>query len=259
MPVILETKEEDDFQVNPKYLRSLITDKTKALILSYPNNPTGAIAYLDNLEEIAEIVKEHNLILISDEIYHKLIYNEKHICISSLKNMKNRTILLNGFSKSYAMTGWRIGFSASSKYITEGMTKIHQYTMLCAPITAQKAAIEALKNGDKEVEKMVEEYERRRNFAISSLNDIGLDCFEPKGAFYLFPKIQRTGLSSEEFSEKLLREEKVAVVPGSAFGDCGEGYIRISYTTSRENLKEALKRIERFVKGLNKVKNYKHR
>lgn len=249
-PVILETKEEENFTININKLKSLITPRTKAIILSYPSNPTGSVMEREKLEEIAKLVKEHQLIVISDEIYHKLTYGVEHTCFSSLKDMKKHTILLNGFSKTYAMTGWRIGFACAPKEIIEGMLKIHQYVMMCAPTISQKAAIEALKNGESDVERMKEEYEKRKNFIVSGLKKIGIHTFDPKGTFYIFPSIKKFKLSSEEFCIRLLQEEKVVVVPGNVFGESGEGYIRISYASSFASLKEALVRIERFIKKL---------
>lgn len=243
----LETKPEEEFRITPEELEKKITPKTKILIMNYPNNPTGATMEKKHLEEIADVVVEHDLFVISDEIYAKLTYNGKHVSFASLNGMKERTLLLNGFSKAFAMTGFRIGYACANKELIEAMMKIHQYSMLCASIASQKAAIEALKHGEKEVKSMVEQYNQRRRFIVKRLNEIGLECFEPKGAFYAFPSIKITKLSSEEFSERLLKEEKVAVVPGNAFGKCGEGFIRCSYANSIENIDEALQRIERFV------------
>ena len=249
-PVPVPTYSEDEFRVTADQIEKSITDKTKALVLSYPNNPTGAIMEKKDLEEIADVVNEHDIIVISDEVYDRLTYNGKHTCFSSLPGMRDNTIVLNGFSKSHAMTGLRIGYAAGSEEIVGAMTKIHQYTMLCAPITAQMGAIEALKNGDDEMKKMVREYDRRRRLVVGGLNKIGLDCFEPKGAFYAFPSIKSTGLTSEEFASGLLKEQKVAVVPGDVFGECGAGYLRCSYATSREELTAALGRIETFVDSI---------
>ena len=249
-PVPVPTYSEDEFRVTADQIEKSITDKTKALVLSYPNNPTGAIMEKKDLEEIADVVNEHDIIVISDEVYDRLTYNGKHTCFSSLPGMRDRTIVLNGFSKSHAMTGLRIGYAAGSEEIVGAMTKIHQYTMLCAPITAQMGAIEALKNGDGEMKKMVREYDRRRRLVVGGLNKIGLDCFEPKGAFYAFPSIKSTGLTSDEFASGLLKEQKVAVVPGDVFGECGAGYLRCSYATSREELTDALGRIETFVDSI---------
>ncbi len=249
-PVPLPTYQEDEFKVSAEEIEQRITSKTKALVLSYPNNPTGAVMRKKDLEEIADVVNEHDIMVISDEVYDKLTYDGKHTCFSSISGMKERSIILGGFSKSYAMTGLRIGYAAGSRAIINAMTKIHQYTMLCAPITAQMGAIEALKNGDGEMKKMVREYNRRRKLVVNGLNKIGLECFEPKGAFYAFPSIKDTGLSSEEFANKLLKQEKVAVVPGNVFGESGEGYIRCSYAASHEELVEALSRIQTFIDSL---------
>ncbi|MCW3136627.1 MAG: aminotransferase class I/II-fold pyridoxal phosphate-dependent enzyme [Canidatus Methanoxibalbensis ujae] len=247
VPVSVRTRVEDEFRLNADALESKITDRTKVLILNYPNNPTGAIMRRKDLEEIADVVCEHDLIVISDEIYSKLTYEGKHVSIASLdEEMKNRTIMLNGLSKSHAMTGFRIGFASGSPVIIEAMMKIHQYTMLCAPTTAQIAALEALRD-ENSVERMVAEYNRRRRMIVSGLRDIGLDCFEPKGAFYAFPSIRSTGMTSEMFARNLLFEEHVVVVPGNVFGDSGEGFIRCAYTLSQHKIREALSRIERFI------------
>lgn len=246
IPVNVATKVSDEFKVTPEQIEKNIKDKTKALILNYPNNPTGAVMKKKELEEIADVVNEHNLLVISDEVYDKLTYDGKHACFASLNGMKERTILLNGFSKSYAMTGWRVGYAAGNKEIIEAMMKIHQYSMLCAPITGQVAAIEALRNGEKEMKEMVKQYNQRRRLIVKRLNEIGLECFEPKGAFYAFPSIKSTGLSSDEFAMKLLEKEKVAVVPGNVFGASGEGFIRCSYAASLEDINEAVNRMERF-------------
>ncbi len=248
-PVCVATAVEDKFELRAEEVAEKISDKTKAIILSYPNNPTGAALSKKDLEEIAEVATEHDLIVISDEIYDKLTYEGEHTCFSSLNGMEERTILLNGFSKAYAMTGWRIGYAAGNKAIIEAMMKIHQYIMLCAPITAQMAAIEALRCDD-ETDRMVNEYNRRRRLMVAGLRELGLSCFEPKGAFYTFPSIEDTGLTSEEFAERLLMEEKVVVIPGSVFGDCGEGFIRCSYAVSQYELKEALERMGRFLDTL---------
>ncbi len=247
-PVVVATDKSSDFRVVPEQIGEKITKKTKAIILSYPNNPTGAVMEKKDLEGIADVVGEHDLIVISDEVYDKLTYDGKHTCFSSLNGMYDKTILLNGFSKAYAMTGWRLGYAASTSEIIAAMLKIHQYTMLCAPITAQMAAIEALRNGREEMLSMVREYNRRRRLIVKGLNELGLDCFEPKGAFYAFPSIEGTGMTSEEFAEHLLKEQKVAVVPGDVFGDSGKGFIRCSYAVSRREIKEALGRIEAFLK-----------
>lgn len=239
------------FKVTREQIEKAITGKTKAILLSYPNNPTGAIMTQQELLEIAEVVKKYDLIVISDEIYSLLTYEQKHTSFAELPEMRDNTILLNGFSKGYAMTGWRIGYAAGNKEIISAMTKIHQYTMLCASIMGQKAAIEALKNGKATVQEMTDEYNQRRRVIVKGLNEIGLECDMPGGAFYAFPSIKTTGLSSEEFAEKLLFEEKVAVVPGNVFGSCGEGYIRCSYATSLEKIEEALERIGKFVTRIN--------
>ncbi len=249
-PVVVPTYEEDEFRVTADQIKKSITPKTKALVLSYPNNPTGAVMRKKDLEEIADVVNENDIMVISDEVYGKLTYDGAHACFSSLSGMKERSIILNGLSKSHAMTGLRIGFAAGSEEVLEAMTKIHQYTMLCAPITAQMGAVEALKNGDGEMQKMVREYDRRRRLIVGGLNKLGLDCFEPKGAFYAFPSIKSTGMTSEEFAGRLLKEQKVAVVPGDVFGESGAGYLRCSYATSREELVEALARMEAFIEKL---------
>lgn len=249
-PVIIELKAENDFRLTPDELSGAITDKTKVLILPFPNNPTGAIMEKADLEKIAKIVIEKDLLVMSDEIYSALTYKGKHVSIASLDGMKERTILINGFSKAYAMTGWRLGYACGPKEIIRQMTKIHQYAIMCAPTTSQYAAVEALKKGDEEVEKMRQSYNQRRRFLMNAFKEMGLDCFEPFGAFYVFPCIKEFNMTSEEFATRLLTEEKVAVVPGSAFGDCGEGFLRISYAYSIENLKEAVSRIRKFVEKL---------
>jgi aminotransferase len=245
-PVCVGTDVEDEFKLRAEKLEEKITEKTKAVVLNYPNNPTGATLSRKDLEEIADVVNEHDLIVISDEIYCKLTYEDEHTCFSMLNGMRDRTILLNGFSKAYAMTGWRLGYATGNKEIIEAMLKIHQYIMLCAPITAQMAAVEALRCDD-EVERMVSEYNRRRRLMVEGLREIGLSCFEPKGAFYTFPSIANTGLTSEEFAKRLLFEEKVVVIPGSVFGACGEGFVRCAYAVSQYELKEALERMQRFL------------
>jgi len=247
--VPVPTNLENDFQVRAGDIEKKITPRTKAILLGYPNNPTGAVMDKGELAKIAEVAKRHNLLVISDEVYDRLVYGVEHTCFASLPGMKERTILLGGFSKAYAMTGWRIGYAAAREEIIEAMMKIHQYTMMCAPTMGQMAALEALRAGDAQVEEMVAEYDQRRRVMVKGLNDIGLTCFEPKGAFYTFPSIKGTGLSSDEFAEKLLIEDKVAVVPGSTFGQCGEGHIRCCYATSLEEIEEALERMARFVKG----------
>jgi len=249
-PITVPTKIENDFRITAQELEPFVTSRTKVLLIGYPNNPTGAVMSRQDLTEIALFAKKHDLIVISDEIYAKLTYEGTHTCFSSLPDMRERTIVLNGFSKAYAMTGWRIGYAASNPDFIAAMTKIHQYTMLCTPITAQVAAIEALKRGQKNVEQMTAEYNQRRRLILQGFRQMGLDCFEPKGAFYLFPSIKKTGLTSLEFAEQLLWAEKVALVPGDAFGESGEGFIRCSYATSTANIKEALLRIERFIATL---------
>lgn len=253
IPIQVPTAEENDFKITADDIEPRISQRTKAILLGYPCNPTGAVLSKEELTQIAELAKRYNLLVISDEVYGRLVYGVEHTCLASLPGMRERTILLNGFSKAYAMTGWRIGYAASDKEIVGAMTKIHQYTMLCASIMGQMAAIEALKAGDSEVEAMVREYDRRRRVIVKGFRDIGLSCFEPKGAFYAFPSIKTTGMTSEEFAEKLLMEEKVAVVPGSAFGQCGEGYIRCCYATSLPEIEEALKRMGRFVQKYRKM------
>ena len=250
VPVIIELKEEDEFRLTAQQLRNAITDKTKILVLPFPNNPTGAIMEKKDLEEIAEVIREKDLYVVSDEIYGELTYKDKHVSIASLPGMQERTILINGFSKAYAMTGWRLGYGCAPKAIMEQMIKIHQFAIMCAPTTSQYAAVEALRNGDDDVKGMRESYNQRRRVLMHAFAKMGLQCFEPYGAFYVFPCIKEFGLSSEEFAERLLREEKVAVVPGTAFGDCGEGFLRISYAYSLENLKIALEKIEKFVERL---------
>ena len=247
-PIMVPTGEENSFELSAADIEARVTDKTKAILIGYPANPTGAVMSKEKLAKIAEVARRHRLLVISDEIYARLVYGVKHTCFATLPEMKESTILLGGFSKAYAMTGWRIGYAAASKEIIAAMTKIHQYTIMCAPTMAQVAAIEALKSGEPDVLEMVEDYNRRRLVMVKGLNDIGLPCFEPKGAFYAFPSIKGTGMTSEEFAEKLLMEEKVAVVPGTAFGQCGEGYVRCCYATSLAEIEEALSRMGRFVK-----------
>ncbi|MBE7710295.1 MAG: aminotransferase class I/II-fold pyridoxal phosphate-dependent enzyme [Cyanobacteria bacterium SIG32] len=249
-PVIINLKAENEFRLTAKELENAITDKTKILILPFPNNPTGAIMERKDLEEIAKVCIEKDILVMSDEIYAALTYKNKHVSIAEIPGMKERTILINGFSKSYAMTGWRLGYACGPKEIIQQMTKIHQFAIMCAPTISQYAAIEALKNGDKDVEEMKQAYNQRRRFLIDSFRKMNLDCFEPYGAFYVFPCIKEFGMTSEEFATKFLYEEKVAVVPGTAFGDCGEGFLRISYAYSLENLKIAIERLERFITKL---------
>lgn len=250
VPVIIELKEENEFRLTAQELRKAITDKTKILILPFPNNPTGAIMEKKDLDEIAEIIREKDIFVISDEIYAELTYKDKHVSIASIPGMQERTVLINGFSKSYAMTGWRLGYACAPKEIMEQMIKIHQFAIMCAPTTSQYAAVEALRNGDDDVASMRESYNQRRRFLMNAFREMGLECFEPYGAFYVFPCIKEFGMSSDEFAERLLREEKVAVVPGTAFGDCGEGFLRISYAYSLENLKIALDKIRDFITRL---------
>ncbi len=250
VPVIIELKEENQFRLTAQEVLDKVTDKTKILVLPFPNNPTGAIMEKEDLEAIARVVIEKDLYVISDEIYGELTYSGKHISIVSLPGMKERTILINGFSKAYAMTGWRLGYACGPQVIMEQMVKIHQFAIMCAPTTSQYAAVEALRNGDDDVLMMKEQYNHRRRFLLSEFERIGLPCFEPYGAFYVFPCIKKFGMTSDEFCTRLLKEEKLAVVPGTAFGDCGEGYIRVSYAYSLENLKAAMERLERFISKL---------
>lgn len=249
-PVIIQLKEENDFRLTKKELLDAVTEKTKILVLPFPNNPTGAIMEKKDLEEIAEVIIEKDLFVISDEIYSELTYSGKHISIASLPGMQERTILINGFSKAYAMTGWRLGYAAASHAIIEQMIKIHQFAIMCAPTTSQYAALEALRKGDSDVKRMKESYDKRRRFLLNELKRIGLDCFTPYGAFYAFPSIKKFNMTSDEFAERLLKEQKVAVVPGTAFGACGEGFLRISYAYSIDDLKVALGRIEDFINSL---------
>lgn len=249
-PVIIDLKAENEFRLTADELLSAITDKTKVLILPYPNNPTGAIMEREDLEKIAKIVKEKDILVMSDEIYSELTYKGKHVSIAELDGMKERTILINGFSKSYAMTGWRLGYACAPKELIQQMTKIHQFAIMCAPTTSQYAAVEALKTGDEDVIKMRQAYNQRRRFLMDAFKKMGLSCFEPYGAFYVFPCIKEFGMTSEEFATKFLQEEKVALVPGTAFGDCGEGFLRISYAYSLENLKIAIGRLEHFISRL---------
>jgi len=250
VPVIIELKEENDFRLTAQEVLEKVTDKTKILVLPFPNNPTGAIMEKKDLEEIAKVVIEKDLYVISDEIYGELTYSGKHVSIVSLPGMKERTILINGFSKAYAMTGWRLGYACGPAKIMEQMIKIHQFAIMCAPTTSQYAAVEALKNGDDDVAMMREQYNHRRRYLLNEFERIGLPCFEPYGAFYVFPCIKKFGMTSDEFCTRLLKEEKLAVVPGTAFGDCGEGYIRVSYAYSLENLKAAMERLEGFISKL---------
>ena len=249
-PVIINLKAENEFRLTPEELLGAITDKTKVLILPYPNNPTGAIMEKEDLEKIAKIIIEKDLLVMSDEIYSALTYKDKHISIASIDGMKERTILTNGFSKAYAMTGWRLGYACGPKDIIKQMTKIHQFAIMCAPTTSQYAAIEALRHGDEDVENMRRSYNQRRRYLMHEFKEMGLECFEPFGAFYVFPCIKEFGMTSEEFATRFLKEEKVAVVPGTAFGDCGEGYLRISYAYSIDNLKIAIERLKHFITKL---------
>ena len=253
-PVIIDLKEEDEFKLTPQELKDAITEKTKVLILPFPNNPTGATMEKEELEAIAEIIREKDIFVITDEIYGELTYKGKHVSLASLPGMQERTVLINGFSKAYAMTGWRLGYACASRQIMEQMLKIHQFAIMCAPTTSQYAAVEALRNGDDDVAMMRESYNQRRRFLMHSFKEMGLKCFEPYGAFYVFPCIKEFGMTSEEFAERLLAEEKVAVVPGTAFGDCGEGFLRISYAYSLDNLKIALDKIKAFITRLREEK-----
>ncbi|MFC1873212.1 aminotransferase class I/II-fold pyridoxal phosphate-dependent enzyme [Chloroflexota bacterium] len=247
IPVTVPTHQKDNFEMRAADIEARITAKTRAIIIGYPANPTGTVATRENLLQIAKVARRHNLFVISDEIYAKLVYGVEHNCFAALPGIKANTILLGGFSKAYAMTGWRIGYAAGNNEILAAMTKIHQYTIMSAPTMGQVAATEALRTGEDSVTEMVADYNKRRLFIVKGLNDIGLTCFEPRGAFYAFPSIKNTGMTSEEFASKLLTEEKVAVVPGSAFGECGEGYVRCCYATSLTDIEDALSRIKRFV------------
>ncbi|MDY2856665.1 MAG: aminotransferase class I/II-fold pyridoxal phosphate-dependent enzyme [Oscillospiraceae bacterium] len=247
-PVVVETRAEDKFKITPELLEKAITPKSKILVLPYPNNPTGGIMERSDLEKIAPIIKKHNIFVLSDEIYAELTYNGKqHVSIAELEGMKERTVVVSGFSKSYSMTGWRLGYSLAPKPITDAMTKMHQFGIMSAPTTAQYAAIEALKNGDKDITAMRDEYDMRRRLVVEKFNEMGLTCFEPEGAFYAFPCIKSTGMSSEDFCMELLKSKSVAVVPGNAFGESGEGFVRVSYSFSVKHIMEALKRIEEFL------------
>lgn len=248
--VEIPSRFEDNFDLNLEVLKKSITPRTKVIFIGYPNNPTGAVASRETMLEVAKLAEEHDLAVISDEIYDRLVYGVPHICFAALPGMKDRTVTLGGFSKAYAMTGWRIGYAAGPQHIIDAMNRVHQYTIMCAPVTAQLAALEALKNGEEDVLRMVAEYDRRRRLIVDGLNHIGLPTFEPRGAFYAFPRVDVTGISDVVFAERLLYEEKVAVVPGSAFGAGGDGYVRCSYATSYEKIEEALRRIERFCKRL---------
>ena len=249
-PVVINLKEENQFRLTPEELEAAITDKTKILIMPFPNNPTGAVMEREDLEKIAEVVKKHDLYVLSDEIYSELTYLEQHVSIASLPGMKERTVLINGFSKSHAMTGWRLGYACAPEVIIQQMLKIHQFAIMCAPTTSQYAAVEAIKNCDEDVAMMREQYDARRRYLLKRFREMGLQCFEPFGAFYIFPSIKEFDMTSDEFATRLLKEQKVAVVPGTAFGDCGEGFLRISYAYSLENLRTALDRIQIFVDEL---------
>ena len=257
VPVMINLKEENDFKLTKEELLEHITDKTKILIMPFPNNPTGAIMTKEELEELVPVIIEKDLIVISDEIYGELTYLGKHTSIGSFPGMKERTIVINGFSKAFAMTGWRLGYALGPKNIMSQMTKIHQFAIMCAPTNSQFAAIEALANCDRDVEKMVDAYDQRRRYLLNAFREMGLECFEPFGAFYMFPSIKKYGLTSEEFATRLLNEEKLAVVPGTAFGDCGEGFLRISYAYSMENLKIAIERLKNFIARLDKEQEEK--
>ena len=250
VPVIIETKAEDDFQLTPEALKAAVTDKTKLLILPFPSNPTGAVMEKDALEKIVPIILESDIMVLTDEIYAELSYGFKHTSIISLPNMRERTVLVGGLSKSYAMTGWRIGYVCAPEPVAAQMMKIHQYAIMCAPTTSQYAAIKAIRDGDEDIEYMANEYNGRRKIIYEGLKQIGIDCFEPRGAFYIFPSIKKFGMSSEQFCERLLYEEKVAIVPGNAFGACGEGYVRISYAYSVSHINKALEKMEIFIKKL---------
>lgn len=251
-PKVIELKAENEFKLTKEELLAAITPKTKVLIMPFPNNPTGAIMTKEELQDIVDVIKDRNIVIISDEIYAELTYETKHVSIASFEEVKDQTLLINGFSKAYAMTGWRLGYACGPKTLIQAMKKIHQYAIMCSPTTSQYAAIEAMRNGDASVEMMVKEYNRRRRVLVDGFRKLGLDCFEPLGAFYVFPCIKSTGLSSDEFCEQLLLSEKVLAVPGNAFGACGEGYIRACYAASYEDIKEALVRIERFLTQLKK-------
>ena len=250
VPKVIELKAENQFKLTRQELIDSITDKTKILILAFPNNPTGAIMTKEELEELVPVIIEHDLYVISDEIYSELTYDNKHCSIASLPGMKERTVTINGFSKAFAMTGWRLGYACAPKEIMKQMIKLHQFAIMCAPTNSQFAAIEALRNCDDDVDRMVEAYNQRRRFLLNSFKEMGIDCFEPFGAFYVFPSIAKFGMTSEEFANRLLREQKLAVVPGTAFGESGEGFVRISYPYSIENLKQGMDRIRKFIESL---------
>ena len=248
-PVIIELEEKDQFKLTKEKLLEKITPNTKVLILPFPNNPTGAIMEREDLEEIAKVIEEKDIFVISDELYAELTYKGEHVSIAAIPGMRERTVLINGFSKAYAMTGWRIGYAAAPEIILTQMLKIHQFAIMCAPTTSQYAAVEALKNGDEDIARMKKAYNERRKYLMRAFAELGMDCFEPYGAFYIFPCIKRFGMSSDEFANRLLQEEKIAIVPGTAFGDSGEGYLRVSYAYSLEDLQKAISRIRRFVDG----------
>ena len=249
--ITINTKAEDNFKLTAEEIEKAVTPKTKLIIMLYPNNPTGAVMRKDDLNKISEVIKKHDLLVLTDEIYSALTYgNETHTSIASLPEMKERTIVINGFSKTYSMTGWRLGYDLAPAEIIEQMTKLHQFAIMSAPTNSQHAAIEALKNGDSDIEKMREEYDLRRRYTVSRFNEMGLSCFEPEGAFYAFPSIKSTGLSSDDFCEKLIMDKRVAVIPGNAFGECGEGHIRVSYCYSIDNIRKAADRIEEFLSSL---------
>lgn len=249
-PVIIELEEKDQFKLTKEKLLEKITPNTKVLILPFPNNPTGAIMEREDLEEIAKVIEEKDIFIISDELYAELTYKGEHVSIAAIPGMRERTVLINGFSKAYAMTGWRIGYAAAPELILTQMLKIHQFAIMCAPTTSQYAAVDALKNGDEDIARMKKAYDERRKYLMRAFKDLGMDCFEPYGAFYMFPCIKRFGMTSDEFANRLLQEEKIAIVPGTAFGDCGEGYLRVSYAYSLEDLQKAIARIRRFVDRL---------
>ena len=251
-PVTINLRAENDFRLTAAELEAAITPKTKAVVLAFPNNPTGAVLDGNDLENLAKVIRRHNILVISDEIYAELTYGERHVSIASLDGMRERTIIAAGFSKSYAMTGWRLGYTLAPPEITAQMLKIHQFAIMCAPTASQFAAVEAVRNGDEDIEFMKAEYDGRRRFVVSGLHDMGIDCFVPRGAFYVFPDISGFGMTSEEFCGRLLREKHVAIVPGTAFGECGEGFARISYAYSLRHLEKALKRMEEFINDLQK-------
>ena len=250
VPVYVETKEEDNFKLTPEELKNAITPKTKLLVLPFPNNPTGAIMTREDLEKIAEVLRGTDIMVLSDEIYCELTYGREHVSIASLDGMRERCVVASGFSKTYAMTGWRLGYTLAPREVTKQMLKVHQYAIMCAPTSSQYAAVEAMRNGDPDVDMMRSEYNRRRRYIVAGLRGIGFECFDPEGAFYAYPNVSRYGLSSEDFARRLLDEAGVAVVPGTAFGDCGEGFVRISYAYSVEHIAKALDRIEKFVNNL---------